>query len=66
VINERLANAVVAVGVAVWLANFVLNALPINYDPPPEISGVFGLVVGLVITLRRHHSARDDNEREEA
>lgn len=53
-VSERLANVIVVVVTLVWLLNFGLNAAVPSYDPPPEISGVFGLIVGGAMALRRN------------
>ena len=54
-INPKLANWVVGSVAVVWVVNFFAVLIPpLNYKPDPAIHGVFALVAGGALALKRN------------
>lgn len=62
-INPRLANWVVGIVTGVWVANFAIALIPgLDYKPDPAIHGVFMLIAGGALTLKRKSDNGDDGD----
>jgi len=64
-IHPMLANWIVGVVTGVWLANFLAALVPsLNYKPDPAIHGVFMLVAGGALALKRNNKKNGDGNGE--